>query len=34
MPDHDLWMTFLRDSERNLIGLMCEMPRAGADTAR
>ncbi len=24
MPDHDLWMAFLRDSEGNLLGLMCE----------
>jgi methylmalonyl-CoA/ethylmalonyl-CoA epimerase len=30
LPGHDLWMTFLRDSERNLIGLMCEMPPAPA----
>ena len=27
MPDHDLWMTFIRDSEDNLIGLMSEVPR-------
>lgn len=27
-PDHDLWMAFLRDSEDNLLGLMCEKPRA------
>ena len=27
MPDHDLWMTFFRDSEHNLMGLMCEVPR-------
>lgn len=25
MPDHDLWMAFLRDSEGNLIGLMSEV---------
>ena len=25
MPDHDLWMTFLRDSEGNLLGLMSEV---------
>lgn len=25
MPDHDLWMAFLRDTERNLLGLMCEV---------
>ena len=24
MPDHDLWMAFLRDSEGNLLALMCE----------
>ena len=24
MPDHELWMAFLRDPDRNLIGLMCE----------
>lgn len=30
MPDHDLWMAFCRDSEKNLLGLMCEKPRAYA----
>lgn len=25
---HDLWMTFLRDSEGNLLALTCERPRA------
>ncbi len=25
MPDHDLWMAFFRDSEENLLALMCEM---------
>ncbi|MGH9503687.1 MAG: VOC family protein [Terriglobales bacterium] len=25
MPTHDLWMTFFRDSEQNLLALMCEM---------
>ena len=25
MPDHDLWMTFFRDSEGNLLGLMSEV---------
>jgi methylmalonyl-CoA/ethylmalonyl-CoA epimerase len=25
MPDHELWMTFFRDSENNLLGLMCEV---------
>src|SRR6266404_3623208 len=24
MPDHELWMAFFRDSDRNLLGLMCE----------
>jgi methylmalonyl-CoA/ethylmalonyl-CoA epimerase len=30
LPDHDLWMTFFRDSEGNLLGLMSEVrpPRA------
>ncbi len=27
MPNHDLWMTFFRDSENNLLGLMCEVTR-------
>lgn len=27
MPDHDLWMVFLKDSEGNTLGLMCEIPR-------
>jgi len=25
MPDHDLWMAFIRDSEGNLLGLMSEV---------
>ena len=25
MPDHDLWMVFLKDTEDNTIGLMCEV---------
>jgi methylmalonyl-CoA/ethylmalonyl-CoA epimerase len=25
MPDHDLWMVFLRDTEGNTIGVMCEV---------
>jgi methylmalonyl-CoA/ethylmalonyl-CoA epimerase len=25
MPDHDLWMVFFRDTEGNLMGLMCEV---------
>jgi catechol 2,3-dioxygenase-like lactoylglutathione lyase family enzyme len=28
MPTHDLWMSFFRDSEKNLLALMCEMPQA------
>ncbi len=27
MPSHDLWMTFFRDPEQNLLALMCEMPK-------
>ena len=30
LPDHDLWMTFFRDSEGNLLGLMSEVPPAKA----
>lgn len=29
MPDHDLWMTFFRDSEGNLMGLMSEIKPSG-----
>jgi len=29
-PDHDLWMAFFRDPDRNLLALMSEVPRAGA----
>ncbi|MEZ4662811.1 MAG: VOC family protein [Caldilineaceae bacterium] len=25
MPDHDLWMVFLHDSEGNMVALMCEV---------
>jgi methylmalonyl-CoA/ethylmalonyl-CoA epimerase len=25
MPDHDLWMAFLKDTEGNIIGIMCEV---------
>ena len=28
MPDHDLWMCFIRDSEGNFIGLMAEVPNS------
>jgi catechol 2,3-dioxygenase-like lactoylglutathione lyase family enzyme len=24
MPDHELWLAFLRDPDRNVVGLMCE----------
>ncbi|UWZ82690.1 VOC family protein [Occallatibacter riparius] len=27
MPDHDLWMVFLKDPDENLIGVMCEIPQ-------
>ena len=27
MSTHDLWMTFFRDPEQNLLALMCEMPQ-------
>src|SRR5581483_7028794 len=27
MPDHDLWMAFFRDPDRNLLALMCERKR-------
>ena len=29
MPDHELWMAFVRDSEGNLLGLMSERPLRG-----
>jgi len=28
MPDHDLWMSFFRDTEGNVVALMSEVPRA------
>ena len=28
MPLHDLWMTFFRDTEGNLLALMSEVPRS------
>ena len=28
MPDHDLWMAFFRDADRNLLALMSEVPRS------
>lgn len=33
MPDHDLWMAFLRDPDRNLIALMCEIKNGFHDAA-
>jgi methylmalonyl-CoA/ethylmalonyl-CoA epimerase len=27
MPDHDLWMAFLRDPDGHLLGLMMEAPK-------
>jgi len=32
MPDHDLWMAFLRDPDSHLIGLMMEAPKGYALT--
>ncbi len=29
LPDHDLWMTFFRDSEGNLLGIMSEVREPG-----
>jgi len=26
MPDHELWMGFLRDPDQNLVGIMAELP--------
>jgi methylmalonyl-CoA/ethylmalonyl-CoA epimerase len=28
MPDHDLWMAFLKDPDDNTLGLMSEIPRS------
>jgi methylmalonyl-CoA/ethylmalonyl-CoA epimerase len=30
MPDHDLWLAFIEDPDKNPVGLMCEVPRAAA----
>lgn len=27
LPDHDLWMTFLHDTDKNVLALMSETPR-------
>ena len=32
MPDHDLWMGFVRDPENNLVGLMEEVRPPAAET--
>jgi methylmalonyl-CoA/ethylmalonyl-CoA epimerase len=32
MPDHDLWMTFFRDSEENLMALMSEVKMSEVKT--
>ena len=29
METHDLWMTFLRDPENNIVGIMSEVPQLG-----
>jgi len=34
MPDHDLWMAFIRDPDGHLIGLMMEAPRGYTPAAR
>jgi methylmalonyl-CoA/ethylmalonyl-CoA epimerase len=28
MPDHDLWIAFLKDPDDNILGVMSEIPRA------
>ena len=30
MPDHELWMVFLKDSEDNTLGIMCEKRETAA----
>jgi methylmalonyl-CoA/ethylmalonyl-CoA epimerase len=32
LPDHDLWMTFFRDSEENLMALMSEVKMSEVKT--
>jgi len=27
MPDHDLWLAFLKDPDGNVLGMMSEFPR-------
>lgn len=29
MPDHELWIGFIRDPDENLIGIMAELPISG-----
>jgi methylmalonyl-CoA/ethylmalonyl-CoA epimerase len=31
MPDHDLWMVFLKDPFENILGIMCEIPRTDVE---
>ncbi len=33
MPDHDLWMSFIRDPDGHLLGLMMEAPKGYAPPA-
>jgi methylmalonyl-CoA/ethylmalonyl-CoA epimerase len=28
MPDHDLWLAFLKDPDDNVLGMMSELPPA------
>ena len=28
MPDHDLWLTYVKDPDGNLLGVMCELPQS------
>jgi methylmalonyl-CoA/ethylmalonyl-CoA epimerase len=34
MPDHDLWMAFIRDPDGHLIGLMMEAPKGYAPSVK
>lgn len=33
LPDRDVWMALLRDSEENLLGLMSELPSGGGTSS-
>ncbi len=33
MPDHDLWMAFIRDPDGHLVGLMMEAPKGYAPSS-